>query len=112
MPWTVLASIDQWRHRRRALRDRTQGACHDGIDALITRAGATLRRRGTEDMAAIAQLLNEAAHCVPCISLTTGLDARRIYAALERLNAEINVELLRSTCGRCTRATTVYLIRS
>ena len=94
------------------LRDRRRGACHDSIDALITQASATLRRRGTDDMAEITRLITGAAHCVPCISLITGRDARGIYVALERLNAEVNVKLVRSRCGRCARGTTVYLIDS
>lgn len=110
MPWTVLIELERARKRARESSDRTQGACHDTIASLITHTSALLRRRGSEDMAIVSALIAGAGHCVPCISLVTNLDARRIYTALERLKEDTNVRLLFGTCTRCRRVTTVHAV--
>ena len=112
MPWTVLTGLDDARRRARESSDRVPGACQDSIATLIGQTSALLRRHGTEDMAVIVALITGHAHCVPCIGLRTDLDARRVYAALERLKTQTNVELVSARCTRCGRATTVHLIRT
>ena len=111
MPWTVLTGLEETRKRARESSDRTRGACHDTIASLIAQTSALLRRRGTEDMAAVSALITGRGHCVPCITLLTNLDARRVYAAIERLRAETNLRLLSERCTRCGRVTTVHLIQ-
>jgi hypothetical protein len=112
MPWSVLAGLDAARRRARESSDRVPGACQESIDGLIGQASALQRRHNTEDMAAVAALITGQAHCVPCIGLLTDLDARRVYAALERLKAHTNVELVSGQCTRCGRSTTVHVIRT
>src|SRR5437667_3617195 len=111
MPWFVLNGLEAERRRARESTDRTPGSCQETIANLITQTGALLRRRGSEDMATVAALITGAPHCVPCISLLTQLDARGVYAALERLKASVNVELLSARCTRCARTTTVHVIQ-
>lgn len=111
MPWTVLTELEHARRRARESSDRTKGACQETIASLITQTGALLRRRGTEDMATVSALISGQPHCVPCIALITHLDARRIYAALERLKADANLQLLSARCTRCARTTTVHVIQ-
>ena len=72
---------------------------------------ALLRRRGNEDMATVGALITGQPHCVPCIGILTQLDARAVYAALERLKASVNVELQSGRCTRCARTTTVHVIQ-
>ena len=112
MPWTVLAGLDDARRRARESSDRVPGACQDSIASLIGQTSALLRRHSTEDMAAVAALITGHPHCVPCIGLLTDLDARRVYAALERLKTHTNVELVSGRCTRCGRSTTVHVVRS
>jgi hypothetical protein len=111
MPWTVLTELERARHQARESSDRTRGACHDTVASLISQTSALLRRRSSEDIAMVSALVTDAGHCVPCISLVTNLDARRVYAALERLKQTTNVELLFRPCTRCTRLTTVHVIQ-
>jgi hypothetical protein len=110
MPWSVLTGLDVARRRARESSDRIPGACQESIASLVTRTSALLRRRGTEDMAAVAALVTGRGHCAPCIGLLTDLDARRVYAALERLKSSTNLELVSARCTRCGRATTVHII--
>jgi hypothetical protein len=110
MPWTVLTERERARHRAREASERARGACEATIHSLIATTSALLRRRGTEDMAQVSRLITGAGHCVPCIGLITGLDARRVYGALERLKAETNVRLVSGVCGRCARKTTLHVI--
>ena len=112
MPWTVLEGLEALRRRARETADRIPGACHDSIASIVVQSSSLLRRRGTEDMAAVAALITGSPHCVPCIVLLTDLDARRVYAALERLKADVNLHLLSGTCARCQRTTTVHVLQS
>ena len=109
MPWTVLPQIDSARKHTHDTPDRIQGSCHDVVDAVVVQTSALLRRRGSEDMSTVAALITNTPHCVPCMTLLTPLDARRIYAALERLKADGRARLVSGTCARCTRATTVHV---
>jgi hypothetical protein len=111
MPWSVLPELERARRHARESSDRIPGACHDTIASLITQASALARRRGTDDMATVAALITDSPHCVPCITLITQLDARRVYTALERLRMNVNVQLLSARCVRCARATTVHAIQ-
>src|ERR1051325_8928571 len=111
MPWFVLPEIEAVRRRARESTDRTPGSCQQTIADLITQTGALQRRRNTEDMALVAALITGAPHCVPCISLVTQLDARGVYAALERHKASVNVQLLSTRCTRCARVTTAHIIQ-
>ena len=110
MPWTVLIGLEQERRRARESSDRTRGACQETIHTLLTQTSAVVRRRGTEDMAVVSALIAGTPHCVPCITLITGLHAQRIYAALERLKADINLQLRSERCTRCARTTMVHVI--
>ena len=109
MPWAMLTGGEPVRRLREPSR-RTPGGCHDTIDTVIVHASALLRRRNSEDMAAVAAVVTNAAHCVPCIGLITGLDARRVYAALEHLKATAAARLVSGRCDHCQRATTVHVI--
>jgi len=111
MPWTVFTELERARHQAREASDRTRGACHDTVASLISQTSALLRRRSSDDMAVVSALITGAGHCVPCIGIVTNLDARRIYAALERLKQMTNVELLFDRCTRCSRLTTVHVIQ-
>ena len=111
MPWFVLDGLEAARRRARESTDRTPGACQETIATLITQTSALLRRRGNEDMATVGALITGQPHCVPCIGILTQLDARAVYAALERLKASVNVELKSGRCTRCARATTVHVIQ-
>jgi hypothetical protein len=111
MPWSVLAGLEAARQRARESSDRIPGACQDTVATVLVQTSALLRRRGTQDMAAVAALIRGHAHCVPCIGILTNLDARRVYAALEGLKAAVHVELLSGSCTRCGRATTVHVIQ-
>src|ERR1041384_3862216 len=97
MPWSVLPELEAARRRARESTDRTPGACQESVAALITQTSALLRRRSSGDMAIVATLITGKPHCVPCICLIPQLDARSVYAALERLKASVNVELRSST---------------
>ena len=112
MPWTVLDGLEALRRRARESSDRIPGASHESIASVIVQTSSLLRRRGTEDMAAVSALITGAPHCVPCIVLLTDLDARRVYAALERLKAHANLQLLSEACTRCRRTTTVHVLQS
>jgi uncharacterized protein with PIN domain len=98
--------------RAREGRERQPGACRESAAAFIEQTSALLRRRTSEDMLAVANLIRDAAHCVPCIAVVTHLDARRIYTALEQLKAEANVRLVFDRCPRCSRTTTAHMIAS
>jgi hypothetical protein len=111
MPWTVLTELERARHRARESSGRIPGACHDTIASLIAQTSALLRRRNTEDMATIAALITGQGYCVPCIAMLTSLDARRIYAALERLREDTNLRLVSDRCTRCGRTTTINIIQ-
>ncbi|MBM3221547.1 MAG: hypothetical protein FJZ38_23230 [Candidatus Rokubacteria bacterium] len=111
MPWSVLSGLDTARRRARESGDRVAGACQDTVATVLIQTSALLRRRGTEDMAAIAALIRAEPHCVPCIGIVTDLDARRVYAALERLKASVQIELVSGRCTRCGRTTTVHTIQ-
>ena len=65
MPWFVLPAIDEHRMRLRESSQRSTGISRDAVDTLLVQASAILRRRGTEDMATIAALIDGAPHCVP-----------------------------------------------
>jgi hypothetical protein len=110
MPWTVFVELERLRKRARSRDSRAQGTCGDTIEAVIAQTSALLRRRGSEDVATVSALITGAPYCVPCISIVTNLDARRIYVALERLRAEVNVRLVSDICTRCRRTTTVHVI--
>jgi hypothetical protein len=110
MPWTVLTDLELARRRARQSNDRLPGVCRTSIDSMLQQASAVLRRRDNGDLAAVAALITGRPHCVPCISLVTELDSRRVYAALERLKRDTNVELVRAACTRCRRLTTVHVI--
>jgi hypothetical protein len=110
MPWFVLPALDEHRMRHRESSQRSTGTCRDAVDTLLVQASAMLRRRGSEDMATIAALIDGAPHCVPCVSLLTRLDARRIYAAIERLKADNSVHVDTRVCTRCLRTTMVHTI--
>ena len=60
-------------------------------------------------MSTVAALITNTPYCVPCMTLLTHLDARRIYAALERLKTDGRARLVSGTCTRCARATTVHV---
>ena len=109
MPWTVPSPIERARNRMRESSDRLQGACRDTIEAVIVQASALLRRRSSEDLGMVAALIRNAPHCAPCIMLLTNLDARRVYAALERLKSEAKARLESGRCTRCVRMTTVHV---
>jgi len=111
MPWSIFDAPDASRCRARESTDRNRGSCHETIASLITQTSALLRRRNTEDMAIVAALITGRPHCVPCIGLVTQLDARGVYAALERLKATVNVELVSGRCTRCVRTTTAHTIQ-
>ena len=110
MPWSVLTELDRTRRRAREPGDRVQGACRQTVTAFIDQASALLRRRDADDRGTVCALITGALYCVPCISMVTQLDARRVYAALERLKAETNVRLHSGRCSRCHRETTVHTI--
>jgi hypothetical protein len=112
MPWNVLSGLEAARRRAREASDRTPGACRETVGSVIVQTSALLRRRGTEDTAAVAALIAGRPHCVPCIGLLTDLDARRVYAALERLKADANLQLVSTTCTRCGRTTTAHVLQS
>src|ERR1043166_7909668 len=109
MPWTVLPPTDWRRPHPHDTRDHTRGTCADLVDAVLVQTSALLRRRGSEDVSAVGALIVSAPHCVPCLTLLTDLDARRVYAALERLKGEGRARLVSGTCARCRRATTVHV---
>jgi hypothetical protein len=109
MPWIVPQQSERARNRMRESTDRLQGACRDTIEAVIVQASALLRRRGSEDLGLVAALIRNAPHCAPCIMLLTSLDARRVYAALERLKSEAKARLVSGRCSRCQRTTTVHV---
>ncbi len=111
MPWSVLPGVELTRRRARGSSDRVPGTCHQTIDTLIAQTSALLRRRSSEDVALVSALIMGAPHCVPCISLLTHLEARAVYAALERLKASVNVQLVSTQCTRCRRMTTTHVIQ-
>ena len=104
MPWSV---FDRGTVRHRAQRGRLVGAC---VETLLAETGAALRRRRSEDVARVAELLSADRYCVPCLTILTGLDARTVYHAIQQLRVAINVALIRDQCGRCTRTTTIHTI--
>ena len=111
MPWTVLpADVERANKNLHDSYTRASRSCHDTIEAVVVQTSALLRRRQSEDLSTIAALLANGAHCVPCLSLLTHLDARRVYAALERLKAQANVRLVSGICTHCKRSTTVHEI--
>ena len=112
MPWNVLSGLDAARRRARGASERTPGACRQTAASVITQASALLRRRSTEDMAAVAAVITGRPHCVPCIGVLTDRDARRVYAALERLKSDANLQLVSTTCTRCRRTTTAHVLQS
>jgi len=109
MRWTVLPPFGAVRSHAHGGRDHTRGVCSDTVDAVIVQTSAVLRRRGSEDVVAVAALITSAPHCVPCLTLLTHLDARRVYAALERLKSDGKARLVSGTCNRCQRRTTVHV---
>ena len=111
MPWAVLNQIEQVRQRLREPSGRMPGTCQDTLDIVMSQASAILRRRSSEDVATVAAVIRNAPHCAPCLTLLTGLDARRVYAALEHLKATANARLISAECGHCHRTTTVHVIR-
>ena len=110
MPWTVLPGIERARPFTHETTGRIKGTCRDTIEAVIIQASALLRRRSSQDVIAVAAVITNAPHCVPCLTLLTHLDARRVYAALEQLKAEARARLVRGICRRCARSTTVHVI--
>ena len=110
MPWTILTGLEQARKRTREPGERLQGACRETVTAFIEQTSALLRRRNSDDLAAVAALITGGRYCVPCVSMITHLDARRVYAALERLKANANVRLVSARCEHCLRETTVHTI--
>jgi hypothetical protein len=104
VPWTVFADLERLRHRAREL------AASRAVAAVVSDSTDVIRRRNTEDMAAVSRLITGAAHCVPCITLITNLDARRVYAALEQLKATAPVLLVHDRCTRCRRTTMAHLM--
>ena len=110
MPWTVLPANDEQARRRIHEPPRRALPRGDTIEAVLVQTSALLRRHQSEDMSAISAKITGAPHCVPCLSLVTKLDARRIYAALERLKAQLNVRLVWGRCTQCGRTTTAQVI--
>src|SRR5262245_28012614 len=108
MPWSVLPPTDWRRPRPHDSRDHAPGSCSDIVDVVLVQTSALLRRRGSEDVLAVGGLITRIPHCVPCLTLLTDLDARRVYAALERLKADGRARLVSGTCARCRRSTTVH----
>jgi hypothetical protein len=110
MPWTVVGALEQARQQAREPGNRLPGACQETLAGIIEQTGAMLRRRNSEDMAAVSALLTDRRYCVPCLSIMTELDARRVYAAIERLKATANARLVSGCCERCRRETTVHTL--
>jgi hypothetical protein len=110
MPWAILVDVGRARQHLRDAGSRVPGTCHDTLDNVMTQASAVLRRRSSEDVGTVAAVITNAPHCVPCISLVTRLDARRIYAALEQLKTSNHVRLISTECRQCRRATTAHVI--